>query len=200
MEPVRVEVKLNEQDIYEFQKSFLFRRLTLRQCVAIYGLFAIFVVLQIVIDGVYSPSTSKHLLMLAMPVVVVGILVFFVKKTAKDMIKTGKLFEKATTYELTKDFIGYSAETGSGSFRWSDLYKLKETNHCFLMYTSKQQALILPKRYMDETGVQEAVRTLCEESPTGLEVHNPWKLFAIGAFIMSASILVMIWVLISSKL
>ena len=42
MNEILIEIKLTVRDIYEFQKSFLFRRLTFKQCLVLYGLFAVF--------------------------------------------------------------------------------------------------------------------------------------------------------------
>ena len=56
----------------------------------------------------------------------------------------------------------------------------------------KQQALIMPKDGMDGDTV-EGLRTLCQATSLGLDVHKPWKLFAVGAALMSLSILVMLF-------
>lgn len=192
MESFNIEVKLIESDIYEFEKTFLFRRLTFKQFVILYSLFAVYVVLQIFTDGIISESTSKNLMLLFMPIVVVGILMLFIKKTSKDMIKAGMLNEKSTIYEFTKDFIGYSSVNGEGKYLWSEFYKIKETEHCFLFYISKQQALILPKRYFDTSNTMPLLRQLSEESQVGIDSHEPWKLFAVSMFILSAAIVAML--------
>lgn len=191
MNEILIEVKLTVRDIYEFQKSFLFRRLTFKQCLVLYGLFAIFVAIQIVTDGLSSAATYKHLLLLFMPVLVVGILMFFVYKTSMDMIRTGKLFEKPTTYKISSTGIAYSSDSGNGQYNWADFYKLKETDHSFLFYVSKQQALIMPKADMNGDTL-EGLRNLCQTTSLGLDTHKPWKLFAVGAVLMSLSIVVML--------
>lgn len=188
---VQMEVKLTIRDIYEFQKSFLFRRLTFKQCLSLYGLFAVFVGVQIYMDGFAKAATYKHLLLLAMPALVVGVLMFFVYKTSKDMIKTGKLFEKPTRYQINQTGVDYLSDNSSGHYGWNDFYKVKETDHSFLFYVSKQQALIMPKIFI-ATETLDDLRSLCRESSVGLDTHKPWKLFAVGAVLMSLSILVML--------
>jgi hypothetical protein len=197
MEKINLEVILSEKDIYEFQKSYLFKRVTLRQCLVLYTLFVLFVLLQITLDIRENPNVMKNIILILMPAVIVGGLMLFVKKAAKDMIKTNKLINLPNFYEIDDIGFNFQSENSNGNYKWEDLYKIKEVDSNFFLFISKHQAFIIPKRsFKNEEEIQK-FRTKCMNSTVKLDDTKPWKYFTAGATLMGLSLAAMgfVWVL-----
>jgi hypothetical protein len=59
--------------------------------------------------------------------------------------KTTKFLNEAVTYEFTPETISAAGASFQSTIQWSVLYKVRELTDWFLLYTSKQQAMFIPK-------------------------------------------------------
>ena len=62
--------------------------------------------------------------------------------------------------------------------KWSGLYKASEIKESFLIFISKQQAYIIPKRYFNSTGEQaELMRKFMSQTPKPKDYTKEWRSF-----------------------
>jgi hypothetical protein len=78
------------------------------------------------------------LFLLAMPLIVY--------RTANSNYKATKMVHENINYQFTPETISITGETFNSTVQWKSLHKVKEVNAWFLLYTSKQVALLVPKR------------------------------------------------------
>lgn len=150
MDKVSVEVLLTEQDVINYQKAVIKR--TPVFIVAAFGLFLFVIGVYRIITGeaYICIDQDQTLLLPTILQIVFGALFLFIpfgmRKAILKSYKTNKLLQKPQCYEINHDGIHITSEYTNSSIKWSDLYKAKDTKLNFLLYLSKQQAYVLPKR------------------------------------------------------
>lgn len=66
---------------------------------------------------------------------------------SKREFKSDKLIQSEITYDVTTEGVHQQVKRMSSFFEWSDFLKVQELEHMFLLYLSKNKAVVLPKRH-----------------------------------------------------
>ena len=99
-----------------------------------------------------------YALLLAFPLISILIL----RYAAKKQYESNKLMRSETEIILSEAGVSETGKYVNTSVAWADLYKIEESKSAFYFYIAKGQAVILPKRIL-ENGEAAAVRTLIAE-------------------------------------
>ena len=88
------------------------------------------------------------LLIVPMSLVFFGLPFFLVYSPAKKHFESNKLLHREYNYVISKTGLNISRESSNSLINWSDVYKIIETKHTFAFFTSREQAIIIPRRYL----------------------------------------------------
>lgn len=149
MSEIKVEVNIQEEDIYRFQKRVFYQRISPLTIIAInivVTLIAIFSLVDRLSKGLI-PSGSIALLLV--PIYFIIILPISFKRASRNTLNTNKLLQKTQTYVVNEEGVSITSETGNAFIKWTDFYKTLESKESFLIFISKQQAYIIPKRSLE---------------------------------------------------
>jgi uncharacterized membrane protein YhdT len=81
-----------------------------------------------------------------------------IMNTRKDL-KANKFISQNIEYKFTETFFSIHGETFNMENSWTDLHKIVELKNWFILYTSKSQALFIPKDRFVEISKIETFRT-----------------------------------------
>ncbi|HEX9059419.1 MAG TPA: YcxB family protein, partial [Clostridia bacterium] len=70
------------------------------------------------------------------------------------------LFKEPTCYEFCNEHIVISSRNSNAKVKWDDLFRIVELKPCFMIYTSSNKYLILPKRFLKSQEQLELLRSL----------------------------------------
>lgn len=110
-------------------------------------MFLISIVLGIIVSSVFSCLYILYLLWYG-----------------KRLLKSNKLYSYEQTYIFDDEGIFNKSEIGEVKVKWKDFYKTAETNKAFIIYVSRYQAFIIPKREINENQGIEYIRNLLKNS------------------------------------
>ena len=79
-------------------------------------------------------------------------------------MKSNKLYKYEQTFRFDDDGIFNKSEVGEGKIKWNDLYKVAETKKTFLLYISRYQAFIIPKKEIKEDNEIHNLKVLLRKS------------------------------------
>lgn len=82
-----------------------------------------------------------------------------VQSTQKDL-KTNKFISQTIEYIFTDNYFTITGETFNMQNSWSDLNKIVELKSWFILYTSKTQAIFIPKDRFEDKDTLENFKTL----------------------------------------
>ena len=82
----------------------------------------------------------------------------------KRLMKSNKLYKYEQTFRFDDDGIFNKSEVGEGKIKWNDLYKVAETKKTFLLYISRYQAFIIPKKEIKEDNEIHNLKVLLRKS------------------------------------
>ncbi|HEY9062307.1 MAG TPA: YcxB family protein [Pseudobacteroides sp.] len=85
----------------------------------------------------------------------------------KRLLKSNKLFRYEQTYIFDDEGIFNKSEIGEAKIKWKDFYKAAETKKAFIIYVSRYQAFIIPKREIKENQGIQYIRNLLKSSLNG---------------------------------
>lgn len=82
----------------------------------------------------------------------------------KRLLKSNKLYKYEQTYRFDAEGIFNKSEVGEAQIKWNDLYKVAETKKVFLLYISRYQAFIIPKKEIKEDKEIQYLKDLLRKS------------------------------------
>jgi c-di-AMP phosphodiesterase-like protein len=159
-----VQVNLTAEDIYKFQMSYLRKYFTpsliiLISVAVIYSITA--AVGLITGERLFSGGVLFFLVILIFVVTVPVTL----RRSAQNIYKTNKLLQKTQNYTIDEEGIEVVSENGKGEVKWVELYKAAETKESFLLFISKNQSHIIPKRFLGTSREMELMRVFMKRAP-----------------------------------
>jgi len=149
MEKIVFDVKLNEDDVVEFQKAHYSRLVKPGLRYSLIAIIAVLFVINVILDiqsGYYYSLTGALLGIILIVLLVTPVAFRF---SAKKSLKTNKMLMATHTYTLTEDEISSFSENNSMNIKWNDLYDFRESKNHFLFYISNNQAFLIPKRFLN---------------------------------------------------
>lgn len=181
MKQVEIKVKLNENDIVEFQKAHYSKSVKPGLRYTLIAIIAVLFVINLIIDiqNGYYYSLTGALLGIILIVLLSTPLAFHL--SAKKSLKTNKMLMATHTYTLNEESISSVSETSSMNSKWSDMYDFRESRNHFLFYISNNQAFLIPKRLFNNNEELSFVRKCTEK------IQKPQKSFNLFKVTMMVS-------------
>ncbi len=144
MEQLRVNVKLEYSELIKLR--FI---ATYKTPIIVFITFIGFGMLTVVISYLSGNNAITEGKFPTFHLVFAVFILFFIpfsvfNKTKKDL-KENKLISQNIEYEFNKDKFNINGETFNMQNKWLDLYKIDELKEWFILYTSKNEALFIPK-------------------------------------------------------
>lgn len=161
-----VEVTLTEKDIYNYQKVFLLSKISIFDLVAVYIIILLYSVGSVVKNASNGINVLFPAILLIIPIVLVIMMPFALKKGAKNALATNKILQKPQRYEISPEGFSVSSDSGLSFIKWDELYKASELKESMVLFISEQQAHVIPKRCLSECAAQlEILREYMKNAP-----------------------------------
>lgn len=194
MNSVAVDVKLNEEDVVEFQKAHYSRKVKPGMRNAIIIIIAVLFIFNVIIDitsGSYFSITAALLGIIL--IVLLGTPLMF-RVSAKKGLKTNKMLMAEHRYVFTRDKVASVSEHGSLDTNWDTMFEFRELKNHLLFYIGNNQAFIVPKRcFEDETQI-DFVRECAKKSIP--KTKKPLNLLLVSMGITLAIIIILFIIII----
>lgn len=177
MEKFTVDVKLNEDDIVEFQKAHYSKLVKPVMRYSLIGIIAVLFIINVILDvqsGYYYSLTGALLGIIL--IVLLSIPLAF-RLSAKKSLRTNKMLMATQTYTFTENTVSSFSENHTISTKWSDMYDFRESRNHFLFYISNKQAFLIPKRLlMSDDQKLSFIRKCAENIPKPQKTLNLFKI------------------------
>lgn len=154
--PMRIQVKMTKRKLQDFSLYYTYTRVGSIICTALAG----------VLFGIGIPGGIRGNYLFAL-VCTVGAFVFILiplfslkNKVEKIVLNSGGL-KGTIDYELAGDGIVMSQGSETTQYNWEQLLKATATNNSIIVYVTKEQVLVFPKKDLDEqyTAVVQIIST-----------------------------------------
>ena len=153
-----LEVDLNVEDLYRFQKEIFYKKLSPGGLSAIGILFLLMAICSIIRKPPFGIDPILTMLLILLPLIFLITVPLALKKVAIRNFNTSKLLHKTQKYQIGNEGIEISSESGQAFIKWNELYMATETKDGFRFFISEQLAYIVPKRCFDQD--EEIVKLL----------------------------------------
>ncbi len=104
-------------------------------------------------------SYNDGLVPFCLGIYIVFIRPIFVYRLYRKNFYSTKPLQENITYEFTEEKMKITGESFSSELQMNSLYKIKELNNWFLIYTNRQVANLVPKKNLTENEVL-AIRSI----------------------------------------
>ncbi len=131
---IETDVKLELRDVIRYNYWSLRIRLGVMNIVAV--LYLLWVWTSI-------PSISFTIIVL---MIVANIVPYY---RARRTIATHRLLQQNVRLKISDEGIQIQSESGNSVLKWNEIYKIGEAKYFFAIYLSNRQAVILPKRVLN---------------------------------------------------
>jgi hypothetical protein len=164
---IKLEINLTPEDLYTFQKSIITRALT-PSSKAILIIAMIIFSLGILLSEAYLATKLIRLaLLFTIPALLAFLILGAVKRSSVNAFKENKLVLQTQRVTLTQEGIEVQSDSGYSNLQWEQLYRVTEIKESFLFFISKQQAFVIPKRYIVPYVEQyDLIRSFMMQAPT----------------------------------
>jgi hypothetical protein len=148
-------VKLEERDYEKFNHFFSKKKLIIS--IIIYLLLFTLCFIYFLSNNGFDLETFKISLFIFVPICFLYIILtifankFYVKVKSKNVFKSNTFINRETFYTINIEGISSSSDYGNMKIKWGDLYKVLEDENSLYLFISKIQALIIPKRFFDNS-------------------------------------------------
>ena len=97
-----------------------------------------------------TDNTSYNIFVYAIAIIAIPLLLWrSIKKASKKAFSKNGRFYTNVSYTFTSSSYKSEGQDFSTSYKWEEIYKIKETEKWFFIYISKNQAVILDKSQID---------------------------------------------------
>ncbi len=144
---VSFDTQINEKDLYRFNMRMAYTSMS----GILSLLFAVFIVgVMIFSDSMQDATTAPFYILIAIFLVAATPISLYFQ--SKQRIKTNEVFSKPLHYELADEGIVVSSELVDepDTLPWEYIYKIKTTKDYIYIYSSRQNAFIIPKEQVAE--------------------------------------------------
>ncbi|WP_423190444.1 YcxB family protein [Alkalibacterium sp. f15] len=104
-----------------------------------------------------------------------GLLYLFSKQLKKrqsiEEYKSDQLIKQMVNYTFDADGMTQLIKSSNNQYEWDDFFKARENKAMFLLYLSKNKALILPKRFFDSQKQIDTFKHLVSENINKFEMN-----------------------------
>lgn len=160
MDCAKLQVKLNEKDVYAFQKRVLYQSVSKPVIYLLSFVFLLLSAFSLYTEISRGEIPKAFVLWLIFPIIFLIVFPLVLKRTSRSMMTTNKLIQNTQDYEFTNEGIGMNSTVGTAFLKWSDFYKAIESDESFLFFISKQQAYVIPKRCIENEEEMDFIRGL----------------------------------------
>ncbi|MFO7611990.1 MAG: YcxB family protein [Clostridia bacterium] len=149
MDKVVVDVKLNEKDVFEFQKAHYARSVKPGMRYAIIAILSVLFITNIALDILSGNFISITALLLGLTLFIIAGTPLMFRLTARKGLRTNKMLMAEHTYTFTADGISSVSENHTMNAKWDAMHEFRETRDHFLFYVGNNQAFLVPKRVFE---------------------------------------------------
>lgn len=153
---MKAQVKMTKKKLRDFSLYYTYTRVGSIVCTALAG-----VILGI---GIREGMGDNYLFALVCTLGALAFILiplFLLKNKVKKIILNSGGFKETIDYELNRDGIVMNQGSEATQYQWKQLLKATATNNSIIIYITKEQVLIFPKKDLDEqyTAVVQIIST-----------------------------------------
>lgn len=198
MNPTIVQVKLTEEDLYQFQKEVMAKNIKELPPipVVVVGLYFVFIIVMMNFNAFMSSAFSMNI------IISDGLILFALfsfsrtptrmRKSAAEVMKTNEVMRDTIEYEIGVDQLKLSYGNENIELKVANLYMIKETKNYFGFYTDANKANIIPKNLIQDETQIKTIRELQQKAPKPKKGKTAKMINIIFWFIVSMIGLVLI--------
>lgn len=193
-----IAVDLNLEDAVYFQKEYFHKLVSPAMLIIISTILLLISIVSIISEPPFGHTPALTAAFLVIPALFLFLETIGFKKGAANSFNTNKLAQKTQKYDIGAEDIKVSTESSNIVIRWNELYRAREAKEGFMLFTSKQQAHYIPKRYfVNYPGQIELMRKYISKVPTPKEDRKNAFSFLKGSFLIYIIIFVIVFFFIS---
>lgn len=158
MEEIKVNVKLELRELLKLRYSLLYK--------SAFGIFFTFIGLGSLCAAIMYFTGNLNLpgavaiWQIAFGLFFLAVIPFSIFTSSKKDFETNKFVAQQIAYTFAKTHFFIKGETFNMENSWGDLAKIIESDNWFILYTSKTQALFIPKNRFDSPADINAFKAL----------------------------------------
>lgn len=198
MNPTIVQVKLTEEDLYQFQKEVMVENIKELPPipVVVVVLYFVFVIVMMNYNAFMSSAFSMNIL-ISDGLILLSAFMFSripskMRKSAVDVMQTNEVMRGTIEYEIGVDQLKLSYGTENIELKVSNFYRAIESKNYFGFYTETAKANIIPKRLIIDEAQINTIRALQQKAPKPKKGKSAKLINIIFWFIVSMIALVLI--------
>lgn len=188
-----LDIILTADDIYDFQIANFISNKKSRYSLLTVLFFSLLFIFRIFNSESGPPFEIFAAVFIVMVIFVVYAFPKMLKKNCEKQLESNKALQKGLKYIINSDGINCTGDFGNSTYKWQDLYTVRETKKCFLLYLANNQAYYLPKRCFAGEEEMNLARELFKQIPendvTGSEYKGMRRLLMAGIFIFIFSVI-----------
>ncbi len=172
MNSVVVDVKLNEEDVVEFQKAHYSRRIKPAMRYTIIIIVAVLFVFNVVLDIISGNLFSLTAALLGLILIFLLATPLMFRLTAKKGLKSNESLMAEHRYVFTKTSVATVSEQGNLDTKWDEMHELRELKNHFLFYIGNNKAFMVPKKCFADEAQMDFVRNCAKAIPIPKKPFN----------------------------
>ncbi len=198
MNPTIVQVKLTEEDLYQFQKEVMvdnIKNLPPVQIVVV-GLYFLFIIVMMNYNAFTSNAFSMNIL-ISDGLILVGLFLFSrvpakMRKSAAEVMQMNEVMRGTIEYEIGVDQLKVGFANENIELKVSNFYMAKETKNYFGFYTDVTKANIIPKSQVQDKAQIKMIQALQQKAPKPKKSKGTKLISGIFWFLVAMTGLVLI--------
>jgi predicted membrane protein len=169
-ESVHISGKLTLEDFIKYNHYHL------KNILKIYFVFC-FIILFFVFQIPMSGDVLLIILIAGIPSLLLSsLLYYFAKRLRKHLAvkeyKSDQLIKQKISYTFNRDSVIQHVRQSRSQYEWDDFLKAREHKEIFLLYLSKNKALVLPKRFFQTEAHMRQFKELVSQNMTQVELYD----------------------------
>ena len=158
MEPIKLHFEYTEADYQEFLLNYFWKNQS-----RLYLLLLLFVFIVLFFTFKGSFLSPEFLLSCMLPVTMMIALWWGVMRfSGRRSFQMNLQFQEPRTGQIDPEKISITGQTFSTDFMWAGVQNVEETRNLFLVYNSKANAVLLPKRAFSPTQLGDFKKIVSE--------------------------------------
>lgn len=176
MNNLEVKVKLNEEDIYEFQKEHFSRLVKPGLRISIIIAAALMFIANLVMDFTAGGTPSITAVFLGVILIILLGTPLMFRMSSKRGLKSNEMLKAEYTYTINTKTISSVSENTSMNSRWDMMHDFRDSKVNFIFYIANNQAFLIPKRCFANEQEIEFVKECSKAIPVRKKKINLFKI------------------------
>lgn len=197
-EVIKKDVDLTPEDLYGFQVHLLKKGFKPSVIIMTAMVFSVLLLMALTSDASVLEKAFRAGLVFIVPAAFIAFVFRALKRSSINAFKDNKLVKQTQRYIMSEEAVLVESDTGYSNIKWEDLYKAEEAKENFLLYLSKQQAYVIPKRYFEGQPQQLALmQNLLSKAPKPKQDKKSGQILLWGFLIYLVIFIVILTVILT---